>query len=704
VKAALSIALAGLLAISSACGSNEPSVPFKALDHYLGVKTANGYKPLIIKGVNLGVGIPGTEPGQLALDYDTYSEWFEQMGAMGVNTLRVYTLHYPRFYEALFAYNNLHPNRPLYLMQNIWLDEDNPTGGIDIFDFSSGVDQAIQEVVSAVHGNAEIPHRLGRAFGTYEVDVSRYVIGWILGRETYGGELLTANALHPEVTSFRGDALSIENSTPAQVWATERLDKLITYERDTFGVERPVAISNWPTTDPLDHPSEPHRYEGGELEIIWDAGEDDAIMQLTQVDTSRAPAGLFASYHVYPYYPNFLYRDPSYVEASDDEGPNNYIGYVSDLKDFYGTMPLLISEFGMPSSWGNAHDSPVAGFHHGGHDEATQADMTRRLGENIYEAGAAGGMVFSWMDEWWKRNWILHRRTFPTERLPLWFDVTNPEQNYGLQTYDLGSREFTTWPEEEGLGRVQKVRADYDAAYFHIEIDLTSRLVDGETLTIGFDTYDAALGEAVLPGGITQSTLRSEFALVIEAPGTAQLYITEAYDLYGMHKDLATDKQMGHSTATDGAPWKEWRWITNDRAITDDGSTIYELVDYNMGALRVNAPGSEPTTLDAIFLGDTIRIRMPWALLQFSDPSALKVIHDDLSTSDRTETIDSDGIAFSVALGAERLETQRFEWPRWDEAPLTVLREKPVLRAFEQMIGAWPDSPSRPPRAIPQRR
>lgn len=697
MRVSLCIALAGFFALASACGRNESKVPFKALDHYLGVKTSNGYQPIMIKGVNLGVGVPGTEPGQLALSSETYAEWFEQMGSMGVNVLRIYTLHYPRFYEALFAYNNLHPNRPLYLIQNIWLNEDNPTGGIDIFDFSSGIDQAIEEVVSAVHGDAEVPHRLGRAFGTYEVDASRYVLAWILGRETYGGELITANALHPEVTSFRGDALRIENGTPAQVWATERLDSLITYERKTFGAERPVAISNWPTTDPLDHPSEPHRYDGsGELDSIWDAGEDDAVMELTRVDTSNAPAGIFASYHVYPYYPNFLYRDPNYVAARDDEGPNNYLGYLRELKAFYGTMPLVISEFGMPSSWGNAHDAPVAGFHHGGHDEVTQADMTRRLGENIYEAGCAGGMVFSWMDEWWKRNWILHNRTFPTERLPLWFDVTNPEQNYGLLTYDLGTRDFTTWPEQSGLGRIQAVRADYDAAYFHIEIDLTSALIAGETLTVGFDTYDATLGESVLPGGIVQESLRSEFSLVIEAPGTAQLFVSESYDLYGMHKGLATEAQRGQSTATDGGAWKEWRWITNDRAITDDGSTIYERRDYNMGALRVHSPGDEPTTLDAIFLGDTVRIRMPWTLLQFSDPSGLDVIHDDLETDDRTETRDSDGIALTLALGSERIETQRFLWQRWDEAPPTLLRAKPAFETFSSMINAWPVDPTEP--------
>lgn len=693
VGAFLSAMTLSLVVLAAACGGNDPAVPFKALDNYLGVKKGDGYEPLYIKGVNLGVGIPGAEPGQLALDYDTYYDYFERMGQMGVNTVRVYTLHFPRFYEALFAYNNLHPNRPLYLIQNVWLDEDNPTGGFDLFDFSQDVDFAIEEVVAAVHGDTEIPHRLGRAFGSYEVDASRYVIGWIMGRETYGGELLKANYNHPEVTSFHGAALSLDDATPSQVWAVQRLDKLITFEREHFAVERPVAFSNWPTTDPLTHSSEPHFFEGGELEIIWDAGEDDAVMDMSKVDQSRAPAGLYASYHVYPYYPNFIYRDPQYVTTEDDEGPNNYLGYLEDLKKYYGTMPLLISEFGMPSSWGNAHDAPVAGMHHGGHTEVEQADIVRRMGENIFESGCAGGMVFSWMDEWWKRTWIVHYRTFPVERIPLWLDLSSPEENYGLLAFDVGAPTYGTWSPAEGLGRIEKVAADYDAAYFHLRIELSSPLQDGESLTVGYDTYADDLGELVLPGGVAQNKLRSEFALVISAPGSAQLYVTEAYDLYGLHNNLASEKQVSQSTSTEGAPWNIWRWITNVQSYSDDGSMFFPIKEYNMGNLKVRQQGDEATTLDAIVMGSTLTVRIPWTLLQFADPSDRKVLHDDTSTEHRVEVRDSEGIAVSVALGAELIETERFKWPRWDEAPATVTREKPALKAFEDLIGAIPDVP-----------
>ena len=41
-------------------------VPFAAQGNYFGIWNGNSYSPLFIKGVNLGVSVPGTHPGELA--------------------------------------------------------------------------------------------------------------------------------------------------------------------------------------------------------------------------------------------------------------------------------------------------------------------------------------------------------------------------------------------------------------------------------------------------------------------------------------------------------------------------------------------------------------------------------------------------------------------------------------------------------------
>ena len=77
--------------------------------------------------------------------------------------------------------------------------------------------------------------------------------------------------------------------------------------------------------------------------------------------TSRNPAGWFASYHAYPYYPDFMLYDPGYDRARSREGRSNYFGYLKELKRHHAGMPLVISEYGVPSSRGNG-PPPAAGM------------------------------------------------------------------------------------------------------------------------------------------------------------------------------------------------------------------------------------------------------------------------------------------------------------------------------------------------------
>ncbi len=115
----------------SACGDDDtmedqasPPLPFQAGHDFLEVQVDDEeYRPIFIRGVNLGVGVPGTMAGELAASYDDYRRWFEQMRQMGLNTLRIYTLHFPRFYEALDDHNRANPDDPLYVLHGIWLDE-----------------------------------------------------------------------------------------------------------------------------------------------------------------------------------------------------------------------------------------------------------------------------------------------------------------------------------------------------------------------------------------------------------------------------------------------------------------------------------------------------------------------------------------------------------------------------------------------------
>ena len=53
------------------------------------VDTGNGMEPFEIRGVNMGVGIPGHFATDYAIDKETYLRWFRMIKDMGANCVRV---------------------------------------------------------------------------------------------------------------------------------------------------------------------------------------------------------------------------------------------------------------------------------------------------------------------------------------------------------------------------------------------------------------------------------------------------------------------------------------------------------------------------------------------------------------------------------------------------------------------------------------
>lgn len=139
---------------------------------------------ILLKGVNMGIAKPGHFPGEAAITKDEYRRWFEQIGAMNANVIRVYTLHPPAFYEALAEYN-AKAKHPLYLLHGVWINEDKLGASQDAYDSDLNKEfiQEIRRIIDVIHGKANIAAQPGHASGEYRADISKYVIGWVLGVE-----------------------------------------------------------------------------------------------------------------------------------------------------------------------------------------------------------------------------------------------------------------------------------------------------------------------------------------------------------------------------------------------------------------------------------------------------------------------------------------------------------------------------------------
>ena len=81
-------------------------------------------------------------------------------------------------------------------------------------------------------------------------------------------------------------------------------------------------------------------------------------------------------------------------------------------------MPLIIAEYGLPSSRGNSHYTTL-GLNQGGHSEQEQAKLSWQLTKDIYDTKCGGAIFFEWIDEWFKFNWMVMDFEQPYERRKL---------------------------------------------------------------------------------------------------------------------------------------------------------------------------------------------------------------------------------------------------------------------------------------------
>jgi len=345
----------------------ELRVPARTAGERFEVRTPQGWRPFYVKGINLGAALPGRFPSQFPADDSTYARWLELMAGANANVVRLYTLFPPAFYRALRRWNDAHPEHALWLVHGVWA-EPPPHHDYDLPAWKADFRREMRRVVDAVHGHALVATQRGRAWGRYEVDVSDHVLAFVLGREWEPFSVGAYDRKRSGLRAYSGRFLAVDRGSAADVWLAEQCDYLLAYEWDGYRAQRPIAYTNWPTLDPLHHPTEASLAEEQALRRrhgyppnprLKEYDNDLVALDAMLVRTTPADlAGYFAAYHAYPYYPDFVALDSGYGIAKAAHGPSHYFGYLLDLKRHHAGRALLIAEYGVPSSRGVSHLQP----------------------------------------------------------------------------------------------------------------------------------------------------------------------------------------------------------------------------------------------------------------------------------------------------------------------------------------------------------
>jgi len=606
--------------------------------------TASGDKTFL-PGVNLGSTTPLHQPGEVGgIPREQYAAWLAQMGDLGIRVVRVYTLLPPGFYAELEAYDRAHPDAPIYLVQGAYLpDESYVEGDGTLYDPS--VDEAftreLEDISDAVHGDLVRATAAGRAGGTYDADVSPWVAGWVVGVEWDQFGTQRTDEQHADAAYEPGRWFAATpGATATERWIARHVDALAGHEA-ARGTSAPIAMANWPTTDPLVHPQEPN------------ATEDMVAIDANHVlPTAAWPGGTFASFHLYPYYPDFQRFEPGYQDERWRGRRDPYAGYVAAMRDhFAGTMPLLVTEFGVPSSLGKAHDGPL-GRDQGSHGEQEAMAIVADLMQTLEAKGAGGGFVFSWEDEWFKRTWNTAAHQVP-ERRQLWHDPLTNEQWFGLVATDPDPIPDASVERLRASGPFRYLYAWADASWVHL--DVTFRRALPGRLDIGADVVPALAGDdyrvAVDPrAGTARVTVRRELD-PIRLDTTAEPYRPGA-----------------------GRAWHPYSLLTN-RAYEVDG-VRYAAEYHHVGRLVRGTwdPASPHYDSTATWQVDpgrrTVRLRIPWSMLGLADPSGRTALGPGIPA----DLVRIEGIGLTFTGDRGKSATLDFTWPTWNH---TTYRQRP---------------------------
>ena len=695
-------------------------VPARAVGERFEIRAAGEWRPFYVKGINLGAALPGRFPSEFPADDSTYARWLRLIAEANANVVRVYTILPPAFYQTFKAWNDSHPDRPLWLVHGVWAELPR-RGDYDDPRWKAAFQAEMRRVVDIVHGRAALGRRPGHAWGRYDADVSDRVLAYIIGREWEPFSIGAYNRLRSgaQRTAYAGRFLAVDRGTPADVWMAEQCDSMLGYEWDVWHAARPIAYTNWPTLDPLHHPTEATAAEEKALrrrlglprnvrlkEYDNDSESLDAMLVRP---TAANVAGYFASYHAYPYYPDFIGLDSMYGAARSFAGPSHYFGYLLDLKRHYAGRALLIAEYGVPSSRGIAHlDSE--GMHHGGHDERAMAEWDVRLTREIREAGLAGGILFAWLDEWFKHSWVVIDLEAPAERTRLWHNVMDAEQNYGLLGLYAGD---TTRPAPGGAPAAwralsvvaesagTRLRAGSDPAYLYLTLE-SPMTIDSVRWILGIDTGRPDRGQFVLPGEGGSTPTGVEFALVLGDTADGQLLVTPTYNPYlaprpGMRP---TDLDAFYDTrATIDARLADGRFdslfvATNRFRVARAGKT-YPARGVNRGRLH-HGRASESTSADWFVdrVAGIVEVRLPWGLLNVTDPSSHTILARVRDPGPfRTELTAGfrfvvNGVGRDGSVRIRAASARPYLWPSWT-TPVWHERLKPAYYAMQALWGSW---------------
>lgn len=634
-----------------------------------------GWETFEIRGIDISSSLPGEHAMDFAPDKEDYLRWLEEIYDTGANAVRVYTIMDSDFYDALYEFNS-GSGSVLYLLQGIQVSDRANYGSEDAYDndFRELLIQNGQTAVDAVHGHKIITAGNMTGTGSYDKDISEWVIGYLVGSEWDSGNIAYTNesTLYPE--TYEGTYFSTsEGSNRFEALMAEIMDRIVKYESDKYKEQRLIAFINDPGNDP---------FEYNTLYAM-------RFFKYNQVDaenikpTEKLRSGYFAAYRLTQFNSEFTeyFTDEQKAELEDilpaiDKNAM-YNGYL-DLLSRYHTMPVVAAGYGFSSARSPVYEGeePLTEYEQGEHIVKVAADAK--------EAGWSGVFVSSWQDTWERRTWNTGYATVDS-LFPVWQDVQTDGQCYGLMQFSLSDEavclvdgKTDEWTSEDIVysGGDGTISAKYDEKYIYLLAEMKDFDPSADTIYIPIDTTPESGSTYCKNYGLSFER-GCDFVICIGAD-ESRVLVQERYEtLWAMHSyetdredayeelrdkdspvfravELLVQREDPVSASAEAGGWEAWP--TYETGVLKEGNSDPEASDFDSLA-------------DYHYTESGVEIRIPWEMLNFGDPAEC-LIHGDYYDNHGVEYIHIDEmyIGLSDGSGDGRIGLGALELKGWDNA------------------------------------
>jgi len=662
------------------------------------IKNSNDYQKITIKGVNIGGSIPGSYVTDYAISYQTYYKWFEQISEMGANTLRLNTIFNNDFYNALYDYNEQHAQK-LYLIQGINLESYNLNATYDGYHakfYGELITQA-ENAVDVIHGRKKmLLNDFGK--GVYKKDVSNYVLAFIIGSEWIDDTILYTDKNNPNKNQFDGNYLkTTENATPFETMLTKVMDHLLTYEAQKYRMQHSISFINTPETDPvatipkivIDKEKDIEYLDPPNLKYYYHKMVE---LDLEHITPKKDYNGLFASYNVSSYYPNYLsYELHEYNDT--------YLAYLEKLTAHH-TVPVMITEFAYSTSRGVSSVVEDKYGNLGGMTEEEQGKSIVSAYQTILKSGCMGGLIATWQDEWDKRSWNTVEKVDTVKGIN-WSDTQTANQGLGILTFDPGKEksvcyvdgETEEWSTEDLIFENEdaKLSVKQDEKYLYLYVNKKKKT---DTLYIPFDITSKS-GTDKYELANLQFDRDVDFLLVLNGR-EGEILVQEYYNVLKAINgyEISNRNSYINPPKKDSLLFEEIKLLIEPYGTNIFSHNYKQAVLRNTGKLTYgNANPSAKTyhsQADFYEKDNQLEIRIPWQILNFSNPSNNQ-IHDDYYENFGVDSYEIKEIYLGVASGNnQKINLAPYRLKAWHEH---VTYHERLKKSYDIIKNSW--------RAIP---